>query len=169
MVPRVADAADPDRGKGGKPDGNGGVPDPGTLPQERAVAFHISKHSPGTGMVIAAERCTGPAHAVVEDLDTFPVRRGKDPPAGALRDGGDGSIPGGRSSRFLFFNKDAAFPHQPHYPVLCRAPRYTGRFLDVGHGKKTAVLRELAHQAQVFPPVFKHACHSGRGCTGYRR
>jgi hypothetical protein len=97
----------------------------------------------------------------MEDLDMLSVSCSKNPPAGALRDRGNGGIPGGCSTGFFLFNEDTAFPYKAHHPVLRCAPRDTSCLLDISHGKKTGVLRELSHQAQVFPPVFKHACHSG--------
>jgi hypothetical protein len=169
MITRVPDAADPDRRQGGKPDGNRGVANPGTFAQECPVAFYLGKHTPRPGMVVATERRTCTAHAVMEDLNMLAICRGKNSPACALWDRRNGSVPGGRSPGFLFFYENTAFPHKPGYPVLRRTPWDAGCFLDISYRKKTGILRELAHQEQVFPTVFKHAGHSGRGCTGYRR
>src|SRR5208282_6153008 len=108
MISRVPDTTVPDRGKGREPDGHRRVTDTCTFPQQRPVAFHVREHTARTGMVVAAERRTRTAHAVVEDLDLFSICRGKDPPAGALRNSGDGSVTGRSSPRFLFFNKDAS-------------------------------------------------------------
>jgi len=182
-IRRASDAADPldnpvslngntrdsYRCTGREPDLDLCIPGPGAFAQECSVPADAGEDASRPGMVKTAERRTRTAQALVEDLDPVPVGCCKDTPARALRNRRNCSIPCSGPPGFFFPDHDTTFADKPDYPVLCSTPGYAGCLLDVGYRKKTGVLRELAHQAQVFSPVFKHAGHSGRGCTGYRR
>ena len=144
-------------------------PERGILAEQRAVPLNTGQDPPRKPVVVAAERGTGPAHAVMIDRNAVTINGREDPPAGARGHGADRRVPGSAPPPFLLPQEHAALLEQAVDPVLRGAPGDTGGFLDLRDRKKALVERELAHQAQVGAPVFKHAGHSGRGYRAGRR
>ena len=106
-------------------------------------AQHRIEH-PRQPVVMAAERGTGPAHAVMINRNPVTINGREDPPAGARGHGADRSIPCSAPPPFLLPQEHAAFVEQAVDPVLGCAPGDTGGFLDLRDRKEAFVKRELA-------------------------